>query len=325
MDHPYPAPTPFTPLPPEVTATGARIVAFLHSGGRAVVLVGAPRTGKTSTLDAVLAGMPAWVERVANPGRQPLTLPCILAQVGAPAGEDAGLALVRTLAERAGNGAPAVLSVDDAHTLTPEALSALARLPGLDGPEVPKMMLLLSGSPALLKRLGAPDLAPLRAGRTLTLRMPAPGSLAQGSGVLGAGGATSGERGSGRRWPLVLAVLGLAALSGGLLLRAPQPAPAVTMTALAASVPLPAAAADGAAPASPRADERRSAVPPVPQAPVTPPGADGAGPSVLPAAQVRRDFEAFLDRAGRDTARLGPAAREGLFREYVKWRAQAGL
>ena len=36
--------------------------------------------------------------------------------------------------------------------------------------------------------------------------------------------------------------------------------------------------------------------------------------------QVRREFEAFLDRAGQDTAQLSPAARATLFREYVEWR-----
>ena len=38
--------------------------------------------------------------------------------------------------------------------------------------------------------------------------------------------------------------------------------------------------------------------------------------------QVRREFEAFLDRDGQDTARLDPAARASLFRDYLAWRAR---
>ena len=38
--------------------------------------------------------------------------------------------------------------------------------------------------------------------------------------------------------------------------------------------------------------------------------------------QLRRGFDIFLDRAGRDTAKLTPPAREALFREYLAWRAK---
>lgn len=326
MDHAYASPVPFIPLPPEVTATGARIVSFLHSGGRAVILVGAPRSGKTTTLDAVLAGMPAWVERASNPGSQPLTLARILAQIGAPEDGDEGLALGRTLAERAGSTAPAVLAVDDAHTLSAEALSALARVPCLGGPDEPGTILLLSGEPALLRLVQAPGLASLRAAQTLTLRMPPPGSLARGAEVREHSIPPVQE--PNRRWPAVLGVLALAALSVGLLCGEPAvPPTAITTTASAAvasessadtaslssraeaSTPL--ATAGGTSPARPT--QQVSRLPAQPSV---------ESQAAKPDQQVRRDFDLFLDRAGPDTAQLASAAREDLFREYPQWRAR---
>ncbi len=44
-------------------------------------------------------------------------------------------------------------------------------------------------------------------------------------------------------------------------------------------------------------------------------------PAAMPSdADLRRGFDAFLDRAGRDTAGLSPADRAALFREYRDWR-----
>jgi len=37
-------------------------------------------------------------------------------------------------------------------------------------------------------------------------------------------------------------------------------------------------------------------------------------------AELRREFDAFLNRAGRDTASLTPADRAVLFRDYLAWR-----
>lgn len=66
-----------------------------------------------------------------------------------------------------------------------------------------------------------------------------------------------------------------------------------------------------------------------PFAPAPPiPGTQGAIPVPRPAAMpsdadLRRGFDAFLDRAGRDTAGLSPAARAALFREYLDWRSRS--
>ena len=47
-------------------------------------------------------------------------------------------------------------------------------------------------------------------------------------------------------------------------------------------------------------------------------------PAAMPSdAELRRGFDAFLDRAGRDTAGLSPADRAALFREYLDWRSRS--
>jgi len=47
-------------------------------------------------------------------------------------------------------------------------------------------------------------------------------------------------------------------------------------------------------------------------------------PAAMPSeADLRRGFDAFLDRAGRDTAGLSPADRAALFREYLDWRSRS--
>jgi len=66
--------------------------------------------------------------------------------------------------------------------------------------------------------------------------------------------------------------------------------------------------------------------PSVPVAPV--PDTQGVTPVPRPAAMpseadLSRGFDAFLDRAGRDTAGLSPAGRAALFREYLDWRSRS--
>jgi hypothetical protein len=66
-----------------------------------------------------------------------------------------------------------------------------------------------------------------------------------------------------------------------------------------------------------------------PSVPATPvPDTQGVTPVPRPAAMpseadLRRGFDAFLDRAGRDTAGLSPADRAALFREYLDWRSRS--
>ena len=377
MDHSYAATTPFHALPTEITATGARIVSFLHSGGRSVVLVGEHDTGKTTTLDAVLAGMPAWVERISNRIPQPLTLARILAQVGAQVGGDGdtvaasdretpaerglGATLVRLLADRAGPAQPAVLAIDDAHTLTPDALAALAKVPGLGGPDLPGMVLLLAGEPALLGLLHGAGLGRLRGAATLTLRMPTRHGNPAADG-------SSREDDVSRRWPYMAAAAAITLLATALLLRpATVPGPVlphpVEPAAIARPSPLPPQAAPMFVTPEPEASPAAlqppvpppamlSAPIPEPQAvapqpaaaqpdpvpmldtaprPIVEPASEPDVPRLPPVTaspkrvptemQLRHDFDAFLNRAGRDTAQLTTPAREALFREYLQWRA----
>jgi hypothetical protein len=66
-----------------------------------------------------------------------------------------------------------------------------------------------------------------------------------------------------------------------------------------------------------------------PSVPATPvPDLQGITPVPRPAAMpseadLRRGFDAFLNRAGRDTAGLSPADRAALFREYLDWRSKS--
>ncbi|MGI4955799.1 MAG: hypothetical protein ACRYGM_28665 [Janthinobacterium lividum] len=66
-----------------------------------------------------------------------------------------------------------------------------------------------------------------------------------------------------------------------------------------------------------------------PFAPASPiPETQGVSPvprqAAMPSdADLRRGFDAFLDRAGRDTAGLSPADRAALFREYLDWRSRS--
>jgi hypothetical protein len=92
---------------------------------------------------------------------------------------------------------------------------------------------------------------------------------------------------------------------------APEPVPAATPEPIPTPVP-DAAPGAGDAPAPSPADA------PAPEAQrSTPIPRSTAMPSDT---ALRRDFDAFLDRAGRDTAGLSPADRAALFREYLNWR-----
>ena len=98
--------------------------------------------------------------------------------------------------------------------------------------------------------------------------------------------------------------------------RSPQSAP----PGLLAPAPVPAPVQD-AAPA-PAAGQ--------PPAPPLIPEAQGLTPAPRPVAmpsdaELRRGFDAFLDRAGRDTAGLSPADRAALFREYLDWRSRSAV
>jgi AAA domain len=310
---------------PDDSANSARLEAFIRTGGRAVVLVGPPGSGKTATLDRALARLPNPVARIGNPLSGPLTAKPIQFRIGA--GDENGgdvEALLRNLGDRARNGEPTLVVVDEAHSLTPEALASLARVPALTKSGRPAQVLILVGHPALLTMITWMDFESLRdPAITLTIVLPISGELQvtratvadspvplsqpAGTVVLRAPPHTPRRAHRRRLWPLLAA--------GG------------TTVVLGAAVLF--VRPDSVASFSPNASPPPPTRAPIAQSQIMPPL---AAPSLVPAppspaqsqtgGQLRRDFDAFLDRAGRDTAPLTPAARAKLLREYLDWRAR---
>ena len=107
----------------------------------------------------------------------------------------------------------------------------------------------------------------------------------------------------------------------------PAPSPSPTSPA-GPTAPKPATPPPGATPpkpvqSSPMLTGPIPAVPTLPE--VTSPS--GTSPSSVPsatdqAARLRRDFDAFLDRSGRNAAALSDAQRGALFNEFLDWRSQ---
>ena len=106
----------------------------------------------------------------------------------------------------------------------------------------------------------------------------------------------------------------------------PENAPAAP---LAEFQPVTAPQSDTAIPADPAS----ASIPPAgetetqnlpPPAPV-PDSAPAALVTIPALDRLRQDFEAFLDRAGADTARLSDSQRQAFFDEYLEWLRQTSL
>jgi len=154
-------------------------MAFLESGGRALVLVGPPGSGKTTLLDELLARLPGELIRVANPLVSPITADRFLFQLGGQSDEgDDGEAITRHLLGTLGNDKPTTLAVDDAHTLDPQVWPVLAKLPGLATPDGPGMNLIIVMRPELLDALCGPTLDALQdPSRALIVTLPEPAHM----------------------------------------------------------------------------------------------------------------------------------------------------
>ena len=341
----------------------ARVTSFVAGGGRAVIILCPSRTTRVSVLDGVLAALPSQAMRAGNPLASPLTLHRLMFQLGAGAadGDDDGL-LARRLDEKIDTFALAVLAVDDAQTLAPDALAALAQVPSPAAGEHPGRLLILAGQPDLLLALFKPGLDALHdPANALLVDLDALESGA-GQGIEGAPGAahtlSRARPGIGDAAPLqgetvpvlpdqpgrpvlrqtvwsrlarpVLATLALSAAASVVLALSWDKVPAgpslsrragLGLSPLPAAPRLPVAAPVQEPPPAPAVVQ--------PFAPITPiPDTQGVIPVPRPAAMpsdadLRRGFDAFLDRAGRDTAGLSPADRAALFREYLDWRSRS--
>lgn len=388
---PKPAPFPNSPA--------ARVTAFVEAGGRAVVILCPSRPVRAAVLNGVLAVLPGQVVRAGNPLSSPLTLHRLMFQIGAGAAEEDGGLLARRLEERADPAQLTVLAVDDAQTLAPEALAALAQVPCPAAPHRPGRLLVLAGHPDVLLMLFHPGLDALHdpasalmvdvddgedmddadgvaaAPAVVSAGLAMPASSVFGSGVAGSAApllaqpvfvplpstavripavanASARQPGRGRQGWLALVALAAAmaavgmVLLHGVALPVSPPAPASVSEATA-----PSGAAPGSAPSvetgrgivapsggtanagTPAAEAPGAVVPDAAPLPVEaatgvvppPPGAPDAAPrrAATPSqAETRREFDAFLNRAGRDTASLTPADRAVLFRDYLAWRSR---
>lgn len=153
-------------------ATG-RLAAFFECHGRVATIVGASPAARVALVNSALHSLHGPVHRAGNPLNSPLSLSRLLLQVGVwTQGADAGRALYQGLAAHAPGSPPAVLWIDDAHTLDPGVLTVLAELPMLGNPGQPGLLLVLSGGAGLLGLRAAPGLEPLRNPETtLTLEL----------------------------------------------------------------------------------------------------------------------------------------------------------
>ena len=323
------------PLSPELAAASARVMAFLAEGGRVAAISGPAGAGKKAVVEAVVLGMPGQVLRVRNPGPGPLDLAAILKQLGQTVENEAdqqGL-FIRTLTELAYDDQPVVLLIENAHTLTSFALLALSRVPGLGRPDLPELVLLMSGEPELLLKMGAPGLELLRnQRRTLLVKLKLiekPVSISPAQPVTappiagpGCAGKLIAPHGAPLRSPHDLRVAGLAALTGSLLTVAVfvwpwRPVSSGQAMKPSVTVELPMTLAAGVPDVMPDLP-LQTTIPtpssaPTVDAPATP------MPALSITERLHRDFDGFLDRAGRDTASLTPKARQVLFREYLRW------
>jgi hypothetical protein len=316
-------------------------------------------------LDGVLAALPGQAMRAGNPLASPLTLHRLMFQLraGAADGDDDGL-LARRLDEKTDISTLAVLAVDDAQTLAVDALAALAQVPSPAAGEHPGRLLILAGHPDLLLALFRPgldalhdpanalllDLDGLESGTGQDAEGPPGAAHTLSTAHLGIGDAVPLP---GEAAPELPAQPGQPVLHRTVWSRLARPVLATLALSAAASVvlalswdkvpagqSLPGRAALGVSPlsVSPRpvvpapvqepAPAQAVVRPPVPAPPV--PDTQGAPPMPRPAAMpsdadLRRGFDAFLDRAGRDTASLSPADRAALFREYLDWRGRSAV
>ncbi len=366
----------------------ASLTAFCEGNADLAVLVGSPQSGKTAAVRAMIEAFGGRAATVANPLKSPLTVHRILLQLGAGDGQDEDIAAL--IAQDTAQGMPGLLVIDDAHTLAPGALPALARIVGAPLPDGSRVKLVLAGGLGLPELLASSEIALFRDPSryrlfVLTQTAAADGLVVPASAFVPE--PITAEAAAGVAAPVIapsvpadaliptpaplhpgispswkrrlLGAAAAAALMAGIAAFWPYKAPEVVQAAevgskeadvVGPSGPLP-PLPDSSADALPDAAEAGPALPPpaIVPPPMVAPAVAAEGPATEPPAtrpassipetqihptsrretgpseaKLRRDFTAFLQRAGHDTATLTPAAREALFHEYLGWLSRAG-
>jgi hypothetical protein len=324
------------------TTAGDRAAEALRCQHRFIALTGESHAEKGAIIAAVLKNPDFRAICVANPLTAPLTLSRIAFQIGGADmladAEDAALSLGTALAH-GGCGSPVVLVIQDAETLDDEALLWLQRLPAIPDTEHALQSILFVGSPAFHAVVQDDRFASLR--DTLVEvtvdAAPAPGALSQTELVsiplalpqpaIFRGNAPGVALARIRRagFPRLYWVIGYSAIGA-----AAVAATFVMLTDILHRNPGEPGAAAVAAPVEPQPVPQRAESPSATAIPPAAPAAPFAGdiavdPAPIQAVErLRRDFDAFLDRAGQDTARLSATQRQALFREYLEWRRRSG-
>lgn len=281
--------------------------------------------------------------RVRNPLISPLSLDRLVLQITGDDADDVWLDNIdrvrRSLVARSTMRRQIVVVVEQAETLTPEALEFLHGLPGLSDPSVAPVQVALVGSSALGARLADSS--------TYIIHDPAesaPASVIPSSKVVSQEIRPSASRnGRPRSKSLLVAALVLAGASSILLLTygalqpdtvplGPMPTPTMTQAPLPKIASEPPQTVTAALPAAPEPQS----VPPAVQSVAEPtPALEPASPQVLPVvplipeppvppleqaaldrARLYREFTTFLDTSVMGK-RLSPTERAALLQEYL--------
>ena len=311
-----------------ISIDAASIAVFVRDGGHVAVLAGVTRPDLTAVLDRALSELQGQAVRIGNPLTSPLELERILRQIGIQGDAADPVAAIRGAMAGEGGSDPSILVIEDAQTLDPDALATLAGVPCGEQDGRPGLAVILAGRPELLRVLTDPGIASLWEPLTrMTLREtgsdldplsyladdPSPPLSVEPARDAPPRLAVPSPPPASRRSPL--RVLSVAAMAGLVL--------AAALLAVSAKWAAPDAPSETAAPPRAASEPEPADPPAVPaQEPTAPAPAPDAPPDPSPE-QLRRDFDAFLNRAGQDTADLAPAHREALFKEYLAWRARA--
>ncbi len=337
------------------TMAGDRLAEALRAKRRCLTLTGGSRPGRDAVVGDFVATSHDRTICVANPLAAPLTLLRIMFQVhgeGMEVDPEDAAAILKTLIAQGEREGRVVLVIQDAETLDQEALLWLQHLVTSMDPAYAPLSILFVGSSAFLAELEDDRFAGLRrdlinvsldaspdpVASTQIEIPPAPAAMPEAATSPSIGAPADGivsprirRPGSSRLYWAVGATAFLAAIavtSSVLHRNADEPAGAFVSPQPETGTP-----AGPTSPTSLPAPGDAAAIPPavVPAEPVPAPAAkapdsDPAAPSPSQLAErVRQDFDAFLDRAGRDTAQLTAAQRQALFREYLEWRRQSAL